>query len=121
MTGSGSASTSAGVVAGIHPDRVISGRHPGRGLVLAGIVSSCRPAGALWEVAIRTADATVTGRLPEAAPAGQELVLTAVDPPCFAADGSATGAAAAPAGEDESAQRARMVDGARPGRAGVQK
>ena len=96
-SGSGWGCGLAGAVAGIHPDRVISGSHPDRGLVLAGIVSSCRPAGALWEVVIRAADTAVTGRLPEAAPAGTELELTAVDPPCFAADGAAIGTPAAAA------------------------
>ena len=100
----GSGSWSAGMVVGIHPDRVISGHHQNRGLVLAGVVSSCRPAGALWEVAIRTAGATVTGRLPEPAPTGQELVLTAVSPPCFGADGAAVGTAGVSGGDAESAR-----------------
>jgi ABC-type sulfate/molybdate transport systems ATPase subunit len=107
----------AGVVAGIHPDRVISGRHPDRGLVLAGTVSSCRPAGALWEVAIRAAEATVTGRLPEPVPAGTAAELTAVDPPYFDADGAAVTAGAGAASAADHA----FAEGARPGRAGVQK
>ena len=32
-----------GVAAGVHPDRVLAGRQPGRGVVLAGPVRSCRP------------------------------------------------------------------------------
>ncbi len=121
--GLGSGSGLAGVVAGIHPDRVISGRHPDRGLVLAGIVSSCRPAGALWEVAIRAAEVTVTGRLPEAVPAGTVAVLTAVDPPYFDPDGAALNAAAASAGDHAFAEGAPpgRAEGAPPGRAGVQK
>ena len=41
-----------GTVAGVHPDRVVPGRQPGRGVVLAGPVRSCRPAGAGWEATI---------------------------------------------------------------------
>jgi hypothetical protein len=41
-----------GTVAGVHPDRVVPGRQPGRGVVLAGRVRSCRPAGAGWEATI---------------------------------------------------------------------
>ena len=37
-------------VAGIHPDRVVAGAQPGRGIVLTGPVTVCRPSGALWEV-----------------------------------------------------------------------
>ena len=76
-----SASGSVGLVAGIHPDRVIRGSHPDKGLVLAGVVTSCRPAGALWEIAVCTCGVTVTGRLPEATLTGRELVMTATDPP----------------------------------------
>ena len=36
----------------MHPDRVVPGRQPGRGVVLAGPVRSCRPAGAGWEATI---------------------------------------------------------------------
>jgi len=74
-------------VAAIHPDRVVAGDHPGRGLVLAGLVISCRPAGALWEVTIAVGEAQVTGRLPEPAPAGEQFVLTAIDPPIFGSGG----------------------------------
>jgi molybdate transport system ATP-binding protein len=83
------ASGSVGLVAGIHPDRVIRGSHPDKGLVLAGVVTSCRPAGALWEIAVRASGVTVTGRLPEATLTGRELVMTATDPPCFGPDGAA--------------------------------
>ncbi len=79
----------AGLVAGIHPDRVIGGRHPDRGLVLDGVVTSCRPAGALWEISVMTGEVAVTARLPEAAPAGQKLQITATDPPRFGPDGPA--------------------------------
>jgi len=73
-----------GSVAAIHPDRVIAGRYPDRGLVLAGVVTSCRPAGALWEIAFKVGGALVTGRLAEAVPVGQSLAVTALDPPLFA-------------------------------------
>ena len=91
----------AGTVAGIHPERVIIGGQPDRGLVLGGVVSSCRPAGALWETTVRLSDGggevvdgsggavSVTGRLSESRAVGQDLVLTAVDPPRFGPDGAA--------------------------------
>ena len=96
----------SGTVAGVHPDRVIGGRRPDRGLVLAGVVTGCRPAGALWEVAVECrpetappgdaqpsagSSARVVARLPEAAPSGQEIAVTVVDPPCFGPDGTAVG------------------------------
>jgi ABC-type Fe3+/spermidine/putrescine transport system ATPase subunit len=90
-----------GQVAGIHPDRVVSGSHADRGVVLAGVVIGCRPAGALWELTVLTSGATLMARLPDAAPAGQRVVLTAVDPPRFGQDG-----AAVPRGQAEQASRA---------------
>ncbi len=128
-----------GTVAGIHPERVIVGAHPARGLVLAGVVTTCRPAGALWEIIMQLRAGTddratggavaggvaaevgvagsgvagtgvagsgvagtgvagteqtrgpvsVTGRLPAPQVAGEELVITADDPPCFGPDGAA--------------------------------
>jgi molybdate transport system ATP-binding protein len=81
--------TGPGVVAAVHPDRVIGGCQPDRGLVLAGVVTSCRPAGALWEIAVMASDVTVTARLPEATPAGREVQITAIDPPRFGPDGAA--------------------------------
>jgi molybdate transport system ATP-binding protein len=89
----GAGTGAADTVAGVHPDRVTGGRHPDRGLVLAGAVTGCRPAGALWEVTVRVAGsgATVIARLPEAAPSDQEIVLTVLDPPCFGPDGTAVG------------------------------
>jgi len=85
---------SAGTVAGVHPDRVTAGSHPNRGLVLSGTVTRCRPAGALWEITVRTSAgsrATLVARLPEAAPTGQDIVLTILEPPCFGLDGTAVG------------------------------
>jgi hypothetical protein len=58
--------------------------------VLSGPVTACRPAGALWEISIRTAEAfVVTVRLHHPAPVGEHLVVTAVDPPRFGPDGEA--------------------------------
>jgi molybdate transport system ATP-binding protein len=76
------------IVAGIHPERVIAGSHPGRGIVLAGLVTGGRPAGALWEADLLIGSAAVTCRLAERPP-GDDLVLTALDPPCFGAGGAA--------------------------------
>jgi len=79
-----------GAVAGVHPERVAAGAHPGRGLVLTGTVAACRPAGAGWEADLTIGDTTATCRLAERlAPAGAELVVTALDPPWFAPDGTA--------------------------------
>jgi ABC-type sulfate/molybdate transport systems ATPase subunit len=39
-----------GTVAGIHPDRVVPGAAPARGLVLTGTIAASRPAGAAFEV-----------------------------------------------------------------------
>ena len=88
-----------GVVAGIHPDRVVIGAadDPGSspGLALTGPVAASRPAGAGWEVELRLADAqpagsAVTCRLAERpGPDGSEVTVTAIDPPLFGADGSA--------------------------------
>jgi len=88
-----------GTVAGVHPDLVRAGRHPDDGLVLSGVVSACRPAGALWEVSIRVTGAGVAGsgvpgsevtaRLAEPAPPGGEVAVTVIAPPCFGPDGSA--------------------------------
>lgn len=79
----------AGTVAGIHPDRIVAWRHDDKGLVLSGVVTTCRPAGALWEIGLRIANVVVTARLPDPAPAGAEMVVTATDPPYFGPDGAA--------------------------------
>jgi molybdate transport system ATP-binding protein len=80
--------TAAGIVAGVHPERVAEGAHPGRGIVLTGTVSGGRPAGAAWEADLLIGTARITVRLADrpAAPGG-ELVVTALDPPCFGPDG----------------------------------
>jgi ABC-type sugar transport system ATPase subunit len=79
-----------GAVAGVHPERVAAGAHPGRGLVLTGTVAACRPAGAGWEADLAIRDARVVCRLPERlAPAGGEVVVTALDPPWFGPAGTA--------------------------------
>jgi molybdate transport system ATP-binding protein len=86
-------------VAGVHPERVVVGAHPGRGVVLSGIVAACRPAGAGWEADLVVGDAKATCRLPERPPpAGDGLVVTALDPPWFGADGVAIDAPGRPVG-----------------------
>jgi ABC-type sugar transport system ATPase subunit len=100
-----------GTVVGIHPERVVAGAQRGRGVVLTGIVSACRPAGAGWEADLAIGAATITCRLPErpAAPGG-EMVVTAVDPPWFGPSGGAvtppgvTSAGGGPAGQDQVAR-----------------
>ncbi|HUY52321.1 MAG TPA: ABC transporter ATP-binding protein [Streptosporangiaceae bacterium] len=78
-----------GPVAGVHPDRVAAGAQPGRGMVLAGPVRSCRPSGAGWEAGIEAAGTVVPVRLPDRPPAdGAELVVTLLDPPCYGPDGA---------------------------------
>ncbi|HEX5189944.1 MAG TPA: ABC transporter ATP-binding protein [Streptosporangiaceae bacterium] len=87
-------------VAAIHPDRVVAGNYPERGLVLHGVITACRPAGALWEITVQTGDAVVTGRFAEPAPIGQDLAITALDPPVFGPDGErARSSAGGAAGE----------------------
>jgi hypothetical protein len=74
----------------VHPERVILGAHPARGLVLAGTVTALRPAGAGWEVSLRVGGAGVVCRVADRpAIAGGQLVVTALAPPCFGPDGSA--------------------------------
>jgi len=85
-------------VAGVHPERVIPGAHPGRGLVLTGKVAGCRPAGAGWEADLTVGDSAVVCRLPERlAAVGGDLGVTAVDPPWFGPDGAAIAAPGWPA------------------------
>jgi hypothetical protein len=82
-------------VAGVHPERVIQGSWPDRGLVLTGVVAVARPAGAGWEADVRVGDALITCRLPDRPPdPGGEAVVTVLDPPYFGADGGALPAVA---------------------------
>jgi molybdate transport system ATP-binding protein len=77
-------------VAGIHPDRVVPGAEPGRGLVLAGTLTAVRPSGAGWEADLLTAGVPVTCHLAEPpGEAGGLVTLTALDPPWFGPDGAA--------------------------------
>ena len=80
---------SAGAVIGVHPERVVTGAHPDRGVVLRGTVAACRPAGAGWEADLAVGPATVTCRLPARVEAGGEMTVTVADPPWFGPDGIA--------------------------------
>ncbi len=75
----------AGAVAGVHPERVLPGKHGGRGLVLSGQVRASHPAGAGWEAGLAVGPDVIWCRLPEAP--GTEATVTVLDPPCFGADG----------------------------------
>jgi ABC-type sulfate/molybdate transport systems ATPase subunit len=87
----------AGCVAAIHPDRVLAGAVPGRGLVLSGQVITSRPSGVGWEVDLQLPDTAVTCRLDERPVTdGGELAVTALDPPLFGPDGAAIPAEAGP-------------------------
>jgi molybdate transport system ATP-binding protein len=79
----GRARTDGGVLAGVHPDRVIVGDEPSRGLVVRGAVVARRPSGALWEADLRAGDTLITCRLPDE-PAGS-VTVTILDPPFFPA------------------------------------
>jgi molybdate transport system ATP-binding protein len=83
------------LLAGVHPDRVTAGAHPDRGIVLAGTQRGGRPAGGAWEADLLIGAAEVTCRLTDrpAEPGGQ-VVVTAIDPPCFGPDGTAVPLAA---------------------------
>ncbi|MDR0346019.1 MAG: ATP-binding cassette domain-containing protein, partial [Nocardiopsaceae bacterium] len=74
-------------VAGVHPERVLPGADPSRGLVLSGPVTACRPAGAGWEAEIDAGGGIVACRLPEPPGTGR-CEITVLDPPLFAADGT---------------------------------
>lgn len=82
---------SEGAVAGVHPERVISGVYPERGLVLSGDVVALRPSGAGWEADLRADDAVITCRLVDQ-PAGASVMVTVLDPPFFGPDGAALAA-----------------------------
>jgi molybdate transport system ATP-binding protein len=88
-----------GLVVGVHPDRVVPGADPARGLVVTGTVTAARPSGAGWEADVLVGDAPFTCRLPTR-PAGPELSVTVLDPPYFGQDGAllAPGSSTAVAG-----------------------
>lgn len=83
--------THDGIVAGVHPDRVVPGADPSRGLVVPGTVTAARPSGASWEADLRAGDTVFTCRLPSR-PDGAELSVTVLDPPYFGPDGTRTDA-----------------------------
>lgn len=76
---------SGGELAAIHPDRVVPGSQPGRGLVLTGQVKVRHPAGGGWEAGIGCGHGLVWCRLLEPPPG--ELTVTALDAPCYGPDG----------------------------------
>jgi ABC-type sulfate/molybdate transport systems ATPase subunit len=97
-------------IAGVHPERVITGAFGDRGLVLTGTVAASRPAGAGWEADLSVAGAAVTCRLPDKPPAsGGEFVVTVLDPPYFGSDGSAATSAPAGGGGDRGEQQVRRL------------
>jgi molybdate transport system ATP-binding protein len=84
------AGAESGVVAGIHPDRVVAGVVADHGLVLTGTVAASRPAGAGWETDLQLPGSVVTCRLADRpGPVGSQLAVTALDPPLFDPDGAA--------------------------------
>jgi molybdate transport system ATP-binding protein len=83
----GADSAGAGAVAGVHPDRVVPGAEPARGLVVTGTVVAARPSGAGWEADMHAGNATFTCRLPER-PDGAQVPVTLLDPPYFGPDGA---------------------------------
>jgi ABC-type sulfate/molybdate transport systems ATPase subunit len=83
----GADSAGAGAVAGVHPDRVVPGAEPARGLVVTGTVIAARPSGAGWEADMHAGNATFTCRLPER-PDGAQVPVTLLDPPYFGPDGA---------------------------------
>jgi molybdate transport system ATP-binding protein len=77
----------SGLVAGVHPDRVVPGADPDRGLVVTGAIVAARPSGAGWEADVRAGDVAFTCRLP-GRPEGERVSVTLLDPPCFGPDGA---------------------------------
>jgi len=66
----------------IHPDRVVLGAEPGRGVVLTGTVLSTRPFGLRYECTVaETSGERFTIRLDEPPTGDGECKLTALDPP----------------------------------------
>jgi molybdate transport system ATP-binding protein len=98
-----------GLVAGVHPERVVAGAFADRGLVLTGVVVACRPAGAGWEADLRVGDSLIICRLADQPPApGGELLVTVLDPPRFGPDGNAVSAAQARSGRPAPEQLHRL-------------
>ena len=85
--GAGDSARGPGVVAGVHPDRVLPGAEPDRGLIVTGTVTAARPSGAGWEADVLVGDAPFTCRLPSR-PVGAQLSVTVLDPPYFGPDGA---------------------------------
>jgi molybdate transport system ATP-binding protein len=81
-----------GVVAGVHPDRVLPGAEPERGLVVTGAVTAARPSGAGWEADLLIGDAPFTCRLPSRLD-GAKVSVTLLDPPYFGLDGASVATA----------------------------
>jgi molybdate transport system ATP-binding protein len=109
-----------GLVAGIHPDRVVAGPEAGpeagpapeHGLVLVGTIAACRPSGAGWETDLQLPGSVITCRLTERpGPVGSELAVTALHPPLFGSDGAAVDPVVAgirtEGGHDDAAAKAR--------------
>lgn len=91
---SGPAGGAPGMVAGVHPERVVPGARPGRGLVLTGPLTAVRPSGAGWEAELTVAGQRIACRLPDRPePDDGQLTVTALDPPLFGPDGTAAGQA----------------------------
>jgi molybdate transport system ATP-binding protein len=86
----------AGVVAGVHPDRVLAGADPACGLVVTATVTAARPSGAGWEADLLVGDAPFTCRLPSRLD-GAQVSVTLIDPPYFGPDGALLGDATRPA------------------------
>jgi ABC-type sulfate/molybdate transport systems ATPase subunit len=63
-----------GTVAGIHPDRVVPGAAPERGLVLAGTIAASRPAGAAFEVDLMCPARLPDESVPDTGPSGSCLL-----------------------------------------------
>ena len=79
----------AGAMAGVHPERVAVGAHPGLGVVLAGPVLAGRPSGAGWEADIEVSGVMLSCHLADRPPIGQgDFPVTLLDPPCFGPDGA---------------------------------
>jgi hypothetical protein len=102
-------------VAGIHPERVVPGAQPGRGLVLTGPLTVVRPSGAGWEAELMVAGHRITCRLPDRPePDNGRLTVTALGPPLFGPDGTALSKAAQDRAGQERTGQERTVTGCAP-------